>query len=237
LYLFKDPFHLRFFQEIQSAPLSCAKVVAFGSTCRPGIAPQKDSNLQALIESRTRAIALFGKSWDIHPLQAMQITLDQNLEMIHDSIRYLKGRVAEVLFDAEHFFDGFKANKKYALACLKAAEKAGADVLCLCDTNGGTLAFEVQKTFLEVKKHVKRPLGIHAHNNQQLAFGNTIEAIIHNANYLDSTIYGLGRAAGNCPTELLLGFLKTYQEITTPQFKEMTGASRKFSIPLIEYFR
>ncbi len=118
--------------------LSHAKVVAFGSTCRAGILPQRDPNLQALIESGTGVITLFGKSWDIHPLEAMKITLDQNLEIIYESIRYLKDRVSEVIFDAEHFFDGFKHNPGYALSTLRTAQEAKADWIVLCDTNGGS---------------------------------------------------------------------------------------------------
>ena len=147
------------FRRFRSIPLSHAKVVAFGSTCRAGTAPQRDSNLQALIESGTEVITIFGKSWDIHPLEAMKITLDQNLEIIYESIRYLKDRVPEVLFDAEHFFDGFKHNPGYALSTLRTAQEARADWIVLCDTNGGSLPYEIQSIIREVKKEIQVPLG------------------------------------------------------------------------------
>jgi 2-isopropylmalate synthase len=117
-----NPRDVQFFQEIRSVPLSQAKVVAFGSTCRAGISPQEDPNLQALVKAQTQVVTIFGKSWDIHPLEALNITLDQNLEIIDQSIRYLKNHVSEVFFDAEHFFDGFKNNATYALSTLRAAQ-------------------------------------------------------------------------------------------------------------------
>jgi 2-isopropylmalate synthase len=125
----------------------------------------------------TKTVALFGKSWDRHPLEALNITLDQNLEIIHQSIEFLKERVSEVIFDAEHFFDGFKNNPQYALSTLKAAQEAKADWIVLCDTNGGTLSYEIQSILKEVKKKITAPLGIHVHNDTEMAVANTILAV------------------------------------------------------------
>ena len=119
-----NPKDLQFFQQVKKNPLSQAKMVAFGSTCRADTPAKKDRNIQALIEAGTEVVTIFGKSWDIHPIEALNITLDQNLEIIHGSIRFLKDRVSEVIFDAEHFFDGYKSNPQYALSTLKAAQEA-----------------------------------------------------------------------------------------------------------------
>ena len=192
-----NPKDLQFFQKIQAAPLSHSKLVAFGSTARAGIAAERDSNLQALVESGTGAIALFGKSWDIHPLEAMKITLDQNLEMIYESIRFLKDRVPEVIFDAEHFFDGFKHNPGYALATLRAAQEAKADWIVLCDTNGGSLPSEVQSILRGVKQEVRVPLGIHVHNDTDLAVANSILAVQEGIQMVQGTINGYGERCGN----------------------------------------
>jgi len=192
-----NPKDLQFFREIRAVPCSHAKIVAFGSTCRVGIPPQKDSNLQALVESGTETITLFGKSWDIHPLEAMKITLDQNLEIIYESIRYLKDRVPEVIFDAEHFFDGFKHNPGYALSTLRIAREAKADWIVLCDTNGGSLLNEVQAIIREVKKEIQVPLGIHVHNDTDLAVANSILAVQEGIQMVQGTINGYGERCGN----------------------------------------
>ncbi len=192
-----NPKDLQFFQEIKSIPLSQAKVVAFGSTCRAGTLPQNDPNIQALIEAGTETVTIFGKSWDLHPLQALNITLDQNLEIIHQSVRFLKNRVSEVIFDAEHFFDGFKNNPEYALSTLKAAQGANADWIVLCDTNGGTLPAEIQSIIKEVKKKITAPLGIHVHNDAEMAVANTLLAVQEGIAMIHGTINGYGERCGN----------------------------------------
>ncbi len=138
-----NPKDLQFFQEIRSVPLSSAKITAFGSTGRVGIPPERDPNLQALLEAETDVVTLFGKAWDAHARVALGITLEENLEIIDQSIRFLKDRVPEVIFDAEHFFDGYKRNPEYAVSVLRVAEEARADWIVLCDTNGGTFPYEV----------------------------------------------------------------------------------------------
>ncbi len=224
-----NPKDLQFFQEMQSVPLSYARVVAFGSTCRAGIPPQKDPNLQALIESGTEVIALFGKSWDIHPLQAMNINLDQNLEIIYESIRYLRERVPEVLFDAEHFFDGFKHNPSYALSTLKTAQEAKADWIVLCDTNGGSLPYEVQSILGQVKEEIRVPLGIHVHNDTEMAVGNSILAVREGVRMVQGTINGYGERCGNANLCSIVPNLKLKMGIdciTDDQLKKIREVSR-----------
>ncbi len=224
-----NPKDLQFFQEIKSIPISRSKIVAFGSTCRAGMPPQKDPHIQSLIESGTRAVTIFGKSWDIHPLKALNITLDQNLEMIHSSIRFLKDRVEEVIFDAEHFFDGFKNNRRYALSTLKTAQEAKADWIVLCDTNGGTLPDQVQTIVREVKKNVSVPLGIHVHNDAEMAVANTILAVKEGILMVQGTINGYGERCGNANLCSIIPNLKLKMGIdciNDDQLKGITEVSR-----------
>jgi 2-isopropylmalate synthase len=179
------------FKEIRSTPLSQAKIAAFGSTCRAGTPPQQDPNIQALIEAGTEVVTIFGKSWDIHPLEALNITLDQNLEIIQSSIRFLKDRVGEVIFDAEHFFDGYKNNPQYALSTLKVAQEAKADWIVLCDTNGGTFHSRIHPE--EVKRNCC-PL-VSVHNDTDMAVANSILTVKEGVQMVHGTINGLGSDA------------------------------------------
>jgi 2-isopropylmalate synthase len=224
-----NPKDLQFFQKIKSVSLSQAKVVAFGSTRRPGTPPKNDVNIQALIEAGTKGVTIVGKSWDIHPLEALKITLDQNLEMIHDSILFLKNRVEEVIFDAEHFFDGFKNNPQYALSTLKAAQDAKADWIVLCDTNGGTFPDEVQSIIKEIKKTIQVPLGIHVHNDTEMAVANTILAVKEGVMMVHGTINGYGERCGNANLCSIIPNLKLKMGmdcITDDQLKKITEVSR-----------
>jgi len=192
-----NPKDLRYFQEVKKLKLKGAKVVAFGSTCRKGISPEQDENIQALLASGTEVVTVFGKSWDIHPLEAMDLTLEENLSLIGDSIAYLKRHVPEVIYDAEHFFDGYKANPEYALKTVLAAEEAGADCIVLCDTNGGSLPHEIAEIVREVKEKVKVPLGIHCHNDTESAVANTLMAVREGVTHVQGTINGYGERCGN----------------------------------------
>jgi 2-isopropylmalate synthase len=227
-----NPKDLQFFQEIKSIPLSQTKIVAFGSTCRAGASPQNDPNIQALTDAGTKTVTIFGKSWDIHPLEALNITLDQNLEMIHQSVRFLKDRVSEVIFDAEHFFDGFKSNPRYALATLRVAQEAKADWIVLCDTNGGTFPYEVQSIVNEVKKEITVPLGIHVHNDTEMAVANTILAVREGIALVQGTINGYGERCGNANLCSIIPNLKLKMGIdciSDAQLKKITEVSRFIS--------
>jgi 2-isopropylmalate synthase len=150
-----------------------------------------------LLEARTPAVAIFGKSWVFHVEKALRVTREQNLEMIHDSVQFLKQNSKEVIFDAEHFFDGYKADPAYALETLKVAADAGADTLVLCDTNGGSLPNEVAEIIPAVRQTVTKPLGIHAHNDGGLAVANSIIAVQHGCVHVQGTINGYGERCGN----------------------------------------
>ncbi len=224
-----NPKDLQFFQEIKSVPLAQAKIAAFGSTCRAGTLPKDDPNIQTLIEAETRVVTIVGKSWDIHPLEAMNISLDQNLDIIHSSIRFLKDRVEEVIFDAEHFFDGFKNNPQYALSTLTTAQEAKADWVVLCDTNGGTLPDEVQSIIREVKKKITVPLGIHAHNDTEMAVANTILAVKEGIGMVHGTMNGYGERCGNANLCSIIPNLKlkmNIDSVSDGHLKKITGVSR-----------
>ena len=157
-----NPKDLRFFKRVQDAVFKSAKISAFGSTRRPGVRPQEDTNIQSLVEAGPPVVTIFGKSWDFHVTSALNTTLEENLAMIGDSVAYLLKHFEEVIYDAEHFFDGFKKNRDYAIQTLLAAEAAGAHCLVLCDTNGGSLPHEIAGIVREVKRIVKAgtPLGL-----------------------------------------------------------------------------
>ncbi len=192
-----NPKDLNYFKAVKKLSLKRAKIVAFGSTCRKGFPPSQDENITKLLEAGTDVVAIFGKSWDIHPLVALEVSLEENLELIRKSVAYLKERGKEVIYDAEHFFDGFKSNPDYAIATIKAAEEAGADTIVLCDTNGGTLPHELVEIIKTVKKNVKKPLGIHCHNDSGVAVANSLLAVREGIAHVQGTINGYGERCGN----------------------------------------
>jgi len=192
-----NPRDIQFFKEMKSVKLTSARLVAFGSTKRAGVKAKDDANIKALLKADTRVITLFGKSWDLHVKEALKITPEENLELIYDSLAYLKERVEELFYDAEHFFDGYKANPEYALKTLKAAQEGGAECLILCDTNGGTLPDELVEIFRDVKHHINAPIGIHAHNDSETAVANSILAVKEGAVQVHGTINGFGERCGN----------------------------------------
>ncbi len=177
--------------------LKRAKLAAFGSTKRHGNKASEDALLQALVKAETGVITIFGKSWSLHTKEALHISLEANLELIQDSIEYLKKHTDEVIYDAEHFFDGFKDNSAYALKTLKAAVDGGADRLVLCDTNGGTLPEELESIVQLVKQNFDLPLGIHVHNDAELAVANSLAAVRAGATQIHGTVNGIGERCGN----------------------------------------
>lgn len=192
-----NPKDLEFFKLAKSKVFSHAKIVAFGSTCRAGSKPAEDKNIQFLLDAETDAVSIFGKTWLLHVTEALKITPDVNLNIISDSVTYLKKNGKEVIYDAEHFFDGYKDDPEYAIRSLKTAESAGADVLVLCDTNGGTLTHEISEIVTEVKKSVSTKIGIHAHNDSELAVANTLAAVAAGCEHVQGTINGYGERCGN----------------------------------------
>jgi len=192
-----NPRDIEFFQKIKGVRLGHAKVAAFGSTRRARTRPGDDPNIQALLEAETAVVTIFGKSWDLHVRDALRVSLDENVAMIHDSVQFLKHRADEVIYDAEHFFDGYKRNPEYALRTVQAAGEAGADCIVLCDTNGGTLPLELMEIFRKVKAELKHTLGIHTHNDSEVAVANTICAVAMGAEQVQGTMNGFGERCGN----------------------------------------
>ncbi|MBU0672693.1 MAG: citramalate synthase [Candidatus Margulisbacteria bacterium] len=224
-----NPKDIEFFKAIKDVKLKNAKIVAFSSTRRPKVKIEEDLNIATLLAADTPAVAIFGKCWDFHVTDALKTTLEENLAMIKDTVAYAKQAGKEVIFDAEHFFDGYKANKSYALKCLKTAEAAGADVLCLCDTNGGSLSYEVQKIIKEVKRKVRKPLGIHAHNDSECAVSVTGMAVNCGCTHVQGTINGYGERCGNANLCSIIPILKLKAGIdclSDIQLKRLTDISR-----------
>lgn len=199
-----NPKDIKFFKEIKKERLN-SKISAFGSTRRVGVKACDDHNLKALVESGADAACIFGKTWDLHVKEALKISLEENLELIHDSVSFLKRHFREVFYDAEHFFIGYSRNKDYALKTLEAASDAGADCIVLCDTNGGTMPDMIEEHIREVRKIIKTPLGIHCHNDCDLAVANSIMAVtardddgkIVGVEHVQGTINGYGERCGN----------------------------------------
>ncbi len=192
-----NPKDITFFQEIQKETLSHSKIAAFGSTRRAKVTPAEDNNIQMLIEAAPDTVTIFGKTWDFHVHEALRISLEENLELINDSLIYLKERIGEVVYDAEHFFDGYKANPEYAIKTLQAAAAASVDCIVLCDTNGGTLPHEIPAIMEVVKQAVDTPLGIHAHNDSECAVANSLMAVDCGAVHVQGTMNGFGERCGN----------------------------------------
>ncbi|MCD8502366.1 MAG: citramalate synthase [Bacillaceae bacterium] len=192
-----NPKDMEFFIRAKEMDLQFSKITAFGSTRRMGVKAEEDKNLQKLIESGVSVVAIFGKTWDFQVTEALKTTLEENLNMIYDSVKFLKNHGLEVIFDAEHFFDGFKQNADYALQALQAAKDAGVDWVVLCDTNGGTLPHEITTIVKEVKRMINVPVGIHCHNDGELAVANSLAAVQAGARQVQGTINGYGERCGN----------------------------------------
>src|SRR5690606_9972085 len=185
------------FERAKDLEWTHARLAAFGSTRRAQFAPEDDPNLQSILDVETPIATIFGKSWTLHARVALGVTLEENLEIIRSSVAYLRANGKRVIYDAEHFFDGYKNDAAYALETLRAAAEAGADTLVLCDTNGGTLPFEVQTIVAEVAKQFDQTLGIHAHNDGGCGVANTLMAVAAGARHIQGTINGIGERCGN----------------------------------------
>jgi len=192
-----NPKELEFFQRVRKMGFKNAKVIAFGSTRRVGIKVEEDANVKSLLEADTNAVAIFGKCWDFHVTDVLKTNLEENLSMIYDTVKFFKDKGKEVVFDAELFFEGYKADPEYALKTLKAAFEAGADSLCLCETTGGSLPSEIYDITLKVVKEFHLPIGIHCHNDSGMAVANSIMAVQAGAVQIQGTINGLGERCGN----------------------------------------
>ncbi|HUT55629.1 MAG TPA: citramalate synthase [bacterium] len=192
-----NPKDTQFFQEARKLPLHHAALAAFGSTRRKGLSPGQDPQVKDLLDAHTRIVTIVGKTWDFHVREVLGASLTENLAMISDTIDHLKQKGREVFFDAEHFFDAWRANRTYTEEVIMAAARAGADSICLCDTNGGSLPGQIVAALAATRELIALPLGIHCHNDSELAVANTLAAVKHGAAMVQGTINGLGERAGN----------------------------------------
>lgn len=203
-----NPKDMEFFKKAKNLKLGNSEIVAFGSTCHANTRANKDAVLKGLLSAGTMYITIFGKSWDLHVKDVFKVDLDENLRMISDSVSYLKSKGKIVFYDAEHFFDGYKGNKEYALKTLKSAQDAGAERVILCDTNGGTVTTRIFDIVKEVRSIINTPIGIHAHNDCEMAVANSIAAVQAGAAQVHGTINGYGERCGNANLISVIALLK-----------------------------
>lgn len=218
-YPLSNPKDAEYFQRVRDLPLSNAKVCAFGMTRRKGVGPEADTCIQALRDSLAPVCTVVGKTWDMQVFEVLRVDEAENLAMIRDSIGYLKAEGREVLYDAEHFFDGFRANPEFAIKTVQAAQDAGASMIVLCDTNGGRLPEEVAAAVAAIRKELRVPVGIHTHNDGELAVANSLAAVDCGAVQVQGTINGIGERCGNADLISVIANLalkKTGYEVLQP---------------------
>jgi 2-isopropylmalate synthase len=223
-----NPKDMEFYLKMSKKRLKNSALVAFGSTRKPHSKANQDNNLKALLKSRAKFVTIFGKTWDLHIKDVLRTTLDENLNMIKDTVAFLVSRGLSVFYDAEHFFDAYRENKDFSLKCLLTAQEAGAKTIILCDTNGGTLTSEVSKVIREIRPKIKVGLGIHCHNDAGLAVANSISAIEAGCDMVHGTINGYGERCGNADLIPIIANLKLKLGINcidNDKLKELTRAS------------
>jgi 2-isopropylmalate synthase len=227
-----NPKDIAFFEHVPSLGLRHAVVTAFGSTRRAGVDVEQDAQIRTLLEAGTAAVALFGKSWDLHVTEVLNTTRPENLHMIADSVAHLRAHGRRVIFDAEHFFDGYKADAGYALQTLRVAAQAGAETLVLCDTNGGTMPDELRRIVAEVAGQIEAPLGIHCHNDSGLAVANSLLAVQEGAMHVQGTLNGYGERCGNADLCVLIPNLQIklgYGCVSPAQLRSLTDVAHYVS--------
>lgn len=221
-----NPKDMEFFNEARRIKLGSARLCAFGSTRHPGVDVKEDNNIKALAAAETAVVTIFGKSWDFHVEDALSTTLEENLAMIGDSISYLKSLGRRVIYDAEHFFDGYKSNPNYALQTVCSAADSGADVIVLCDTNGGLMPWELSEILAVVRGTVKTPLGIHAHNDAGMAVANTMIAVREGVSHVQGTINGYGERCGNADLCTVIPNLQLKLGMTVLSPEQLEGLTK-----------
>lgn len=227
-----NPKDIQYFRAVKKLKLKTARVCAFGSTRRKNKTVKTDPGLKALLSVGMKVLTIFGKSWMLHVKDVLRVTPEDNLDMIASTIKYLKSRNREIIYDAEHFFDGYRDDPDYALKTIKAAQQAGADWIVLCDTNGGSLPHTIREVVEEVNKQVKAPLGIHTHNDSQMAVANSIMAVLGGARQVQGTINGYGERCGNadlCSVIPVLKWKLNIDCITDARSKKLVEVSRYVS--------
>jgi 2-isopropylmalate synthase len=212
-----------FFARAKDITLKHAKLTAFGSTRFAKNPVEQDRNVRKLLDAETPVVSIFGKSWELHTRRALGVTEEENLALISDTVRYLKEHGREVVYDAEHFFDGYIANPAFALRTLEAAQKAGADVLCLCDTNGGTITGKLEEIAAEVRKRFDGVLGIHTHNDSDVAVANALAAIEQGFTHVQGCMNGYGERCGNANLSSIIANLELKLGHTTIGAEKLTA--------------
>jgi len=192
-----NPKDAEFFERARDAQWKTARIAAFGATCRAQGGPEDDANIRALIDAQTPVCTVVGKTWTLHVTDVLRTTLEDNLRIIEQSLAYLRAAGRRVIYDAEHFFDGYKADPAYALETLRAAARGGAETVVLCDTNGGSLPWEIAEMVRAVKAAVNHPLGFHGHNDSECAVANTLAAVREGVAQVQGTLNGYGERCGN----------------------------------------
>jgi len=228
-YPLSNPKDAEYFQEVQKLELRHARVAAFGMTRRKGVSPEQDTCLRALLDSGAEVVTIVGKTWDLHVTQVLGASLDENLRMIADSIAYLRDQGRDVFYDAEHFFDGWQSNPEYALQTLKAAQDAGAEVVILCDTNGGSLPTRIHEGVKRACGILRVPVGIHCHNDSDVAVANSLAAVEAGATQVQGTINGIGERCGNADLVSVIAnlALKMQRQVLRPgSLQLLTEVSR-----------
>lgn len=210
-----NPKDVGYFERMKGIQLDHARLAAFGSTRHADHDPEQDPNLEALLEAETPVVTIFGKSWRLHVEEALEVEPERNLDMIRSSVAFLKDHGREVVYDAEHYFDGYADDPEYALATVEAAQEAGADVICLCETNGGRLPHEVGETFRTTREATSTPLGIHAHNDSGCAVASSLEAVRQGARHVQGTINGFGERCGNADLTTIIPDLELKMDAET----------------------
>ena len=222
-----------FFKQARKLKLKFSKLTAFGSTRRKDKTAEQDPNLKSILRVKTPCACIFGKSWDFQVIHALRASLQDNLKMIYDSVRYLKSKELEVIYDAEHFFDGFRANPEYALATIASAKKAGASNITLCDTNGGSIPSQIAEIVKKVRSsYPKLALGVHTHNDSDCAVANAITAVEEGCSLVQGTINGYGERCGNSNLVSIIANLKLKLGISVlseEQLQSLTEISRYVS--------
>lgn len=227
-----NPKDKEFFDRIKKHEMKNSKLVAFGATARKGVKPEEDEGLKALLSADTEYVAVFGKAWDFHATEILKISPQENLELIGNTIKYLCCKGKKVFFDAEHFFDGYKNNSDYALKVLETAQQAGAYRLALCDTNGGCFPHEISEITCAAVEGFGDIIGIHCHNDTNMADANSIAAVRSGAKMVQATINGIGERCGNCNLCTIIPSLQLklgYSCIDGEALKGITKFSRQFS--------
>jgi 2-isopropylmalate synthase len=229
-YPLSNPKDSSYFRAVGDLSLEHARVAAFGMTRRRDIAAEDDQGMRALLAAGTPVVTIVGKTWDLHVHEVLGVSLEENLRMIGDSIAFAAANVSEVVYDAEHFFDGFKRNPDYALRTLKAAQAGGAAWIVLCDTNGGSLPEEIAEATSAVGREISLPLGIHTHNDGDMAVANSLAAVLRGARQVQGTINGLGERCGNANLCSVVANLALkypdYQVLAPGKLKHLTEVSR-----------